>query len=114
MNQRRPFLLYTLMAFGYAPILLTRALDGLPQINKPLTGIDDLQVMSLERPGLSQQRTFARERTPGSGVYVVTQKFPREGVWRLMVQSRSLGLTFDRSPLLDIGVRKATTTVKSD
>lgn len=100
------------MRTGESAELLIRLKDG--PTGQPLTGIDDLQVMALERPGLSQQRTFARERTPGSGVYVVTQKFPREGVWRLMVQSRSLGLTFDRSPLLDIGVRKATTTVKSD
>lgn len=100
------------MRTGESGELLIRLKDG--QTGQPLTGIADLQVMALERPGLSQQRSFAREQSPGSGVYQVSQKFPREGVWRVMVQSRSLGLTFDRSPLLDIGVRKATTTVKSE
>ncbi|MDP4300558.1 YncE family protein [Leptothrix discophora] len=91
------------MRAGEAGELLIRLKDG--QTGQPLTGITDLQAMALERPGLSQQRLFAQEREPGSGVYVVRQKFPRAGVWRVMVQSRSLGLTFDRSPLLDIGVR---------
>ncbi|RZS58025.1 cytochrome D1 domain-containing protein [Sphaerotilus mobilis] len=92
------------MRTGQASELAIRLKDG--QTGQPLSGIADLQVMALERPGLSQQRAFAKEREAGSGVYVVTQTFPREGVWRVMVQSRSLGLTFDRSPLLDIGVRK--------
>ncbi|ACB34891.1 40-residue YVTN family beta-propeller repeat protein [Leptothrix cholodnii SP-6] len=75
------------------------------QSGAAVTGVRDLQLMVLERPGLSQQRQFAQEREPG--VYVVRQRFPRPGVWRLMVQSVSQRLSFDRSPLLDQAVRTA-------
>jgi YVTN family beta-propeller protein len=71
----------------------------------PVAGVRDLQLMVLERPGLSQQRQFAQEREPG--VYVVRQRFPRPGIWRLMVQSVSQRLSFDRSPTLDQAVRVA-------
>ncbi|MGY0194533.1 YncE family protein [Leptothrix sp. BB-4] len=88
---------------GETQELLVRLKDG--RTGEPLTGLTDLQAMALERPGLSQQRLFAQEQEPGSGVYLIRQRYPRAGVWRLMVQSRTLGLTFDRSPLLDIAVR---------
>ena len=78
----------------------------------PVSGVRDLQLMVLERPGLSQQRQFAQEREPG--VYVVRQRFPRPGIWRLMVQSVSQRLSFDRSPILDQAVRVAEVPASSN
>jgi DNA-binding beta-propeller fold protein YncE len=73
-----------------------------PASGKPLAGVNDLQVMALELPGLSQQRQFAVETGPGT--YRVTQRFPRAGQWRLSVQSVSRGLSFDKAESLDLRV----------
>lgn len=70
---------------------------------EPLSGIEDLQLMVLEMPGISQQRRFMREVEPG--LYEVEQRFPRPGAWRLMAQIGSRGLAFERAPTLDLQIR---------
>ncbi len=70
---------------------------------KPVSGLKDLQVMALELPGISQLRRRAQEVTPGR--YLVKQRLPRGGKWRLSAQSLSLGLRFDESTSLDVVVQ---------
>ncbi|MEY2690267.1 MAG: hypothetical protein RL375_4467 [Pseudomonadota bacterium] len=71
---------------------------------KPVGGLKDLQVMALELPGISQLRRRADEVAPGR--YLVKQRLPRGGKWRLSAQSVSLGLKFDESTSLDVAVQE--------
>lgn len=73
------------------------------ETKEPLIGLDDVQIMILEMPGISQQRRFLREVAPGT--YEVEHRFPRPGTWRAMTQIASRGLSFERAPTLDLEIR---------
>lgn len=74
---------------------------------EPVTGVRDLQIMALAKPGLAQQRLFATEDRDATrpGIYRARFRFLRPGLWQLSVQSVSLGLSFDRSRTLDFSVQ---------
>lgn len=78
------------------------------ETQEPLIGLDDVQLMILEMPGISQQRRFMREVAPG--VYEVEHRFPRPGAWRAMAQIASRGLSFERAPTLDLQIRPKRST----
>jgi hypothetical protein len=78
---------------------------------KPVSGLKDLQVMALELPGISQLRRRAEEVAPGR--YLVKQRLPRGGKWRLSAQSLSLGLRFDESTSLDVVVQEIAELVEA-
>lgn len=63
-----------------------------PSTGQPLKGLQDVQVMAFEPPGIWQQRQWARE--VGSGEYEVTQTFPRPGLYKVMLRVASRGVTF--------------------
>jgi YVTN family beta-propeller protein len=73
-----------------------------PASKQPLTGLKDVQVLVFEPPGLTQQRQWARE--VGEGVYEVTQSFPHEGLYNVMLRIASRGLGFADLPFTQVKV----------
>ncbi|HEX8501289.1 MAG TPA: YncE family protein [Pyrinomonadaceae bacterium] len=59
---------------------------------QPLKGLQDVQVLAFEPPGVWQQRQWAKE--VGEGEYEVTQTFPRPGLYKMMLRIASRGVTF--------------------
>jgi YVTN family beta-propeller protein len=75
---------------GEAVILRFRVNDS--ATGQPLKGLDDVQVLAFEPPGIWQQRQWAKE--VGEGEYEVTQTFPRPGLFKVMLRMASRGVTF--------------------
>lgn len=75
-----------------------------PSTKQAVTGLKDVQVLIFEPPGLWQQRQFAQEVSPG--VYEVTQAFPREGQYNIMLQVSSRGVSFADLPFTVVSVIK--------
>jgi YVTN family beta-propeller protein len=67
--------------------------------NQPITGLDDVQVLVFEPPGVWQQRQFAREaKEAGAGIYEIMQAFPRRGSYNVMLRVSSRGTTYADLP----------------
>jgi YVTN family beta-propeller protein len=73
-----------------------------PLTRQPLVGLTDVQVLVFEPPGIWQQRQFAKE--VGGGVYEITQAFPREGVFSVMLRVASRGITYADLPFTKLTV----------
>ncbi|HEY0007078.1 MAG TPA: hypothetical protein VGB17_20015 [Pyrinomonadaceae bacterium] len=63
---------------------------------QPLAGISDVQVLVFEPPGIWQQRQFAKEVE--KGIYEVTQSFPHDGLYYVMLRISSRGINFSDLP----------------
>jgi YVTN family beta-propeller protein len=73
-----------------------------PATGGPLKGLQDVQVLAFEPPGIWQQRQWAKE--VGEGEYEVTQTFPRPGLYKVMVRTASRGVTFADLPATPVPV----------
>ena len=76
-----------------------------PVTKQPLAGLDDVQILVFEPPGVWQQRQWAKEIAPGE--YEVTQTFPRAGVYDVMVRVASRGVAFADLPFTPVVVNEA-------
>jgi hypothetical protein len=74
-----------------------------PVTMQPVAGLTDVQVLVFEPPGIWQQRQWAREAE--RGVYEVTQTFPREGLYNVMLRVASRGAGFADLPFVTVTVR---------
>lgn len=72
---------------------------------QPVTGLQDVQVLIFEPPGIWQQRQFASEVEPG--VYEIRQGFPRAGAYRVMLGVSSRGVSFADLPSVTVSVEAA-------
>ena len=75
---------------GEAVTLRFKISDALTK--QALAGLKDVHVLIYEPPGLWQKRVFAKE--VAEGVYEVTEMFPHDGLFRVMTQIRSRGVSF--------------------
>jgi YVTN family beta-propeller protein len=73
-----------------------------PATTQPLAGLIDVEVLVFEPPGIWQKRQFAKEVS--GGVYEVTQAFPREGVFTVMLRVASRGITYADLPFTKVPV----------
>lgn len=73
-----------------------------PATGQPLKGLQDIQVLAFEPPGIWQQRQWAKEA--GEGEYEVTQTFPRAGLYKVMLRSSSRGVSFADLPATSVAV----------
>jgi YVTN family beta-propeller protein len=69
---------------------------------QPVAGLEDVQILVFEPPGVWQQRQWARE--VGAGEYEITQVFPHAGVFNVMVRVASRGVTFADLPFTAVVV----------
>jgi YVTN family beta-propeller protein len=76
-----------------------------PATGKPVTGLDDVQVLVFEPPGIWQQRQFAKEVE--AGVYEITLTFPRDAVYNVMVSVSSHGVAYADLPFTPVQVTSA-------
>jgi YVTN family beta-propeller protein len=72
------------------------------QTKQPVTGLDDVQVLVFEPPGIWQQRQWAKD--VGGGVYEVTQTFPRAALYHVMLRVVSRGVDYRDIPLTAVSV----------
>lgn len=72
------------------------------ETKQPLKGLDDVQVLVFEPPGIWQQRQWAKEVSPG--VYEITQTFPHEGLFNVMVRVASRGVNYADLPFTSVKV----------
>lgn len=72
------------------------------QTKQPITGLEDVQVLVFEPPGIWQQRQWAKG--VGGGVYEVAQTFPRAGLYHVMLRVISRGVDYRDLPLTAISV----------
>lgn len=72
---------------------------------QPIAGLDDVQILVFEPPGVWQQRQWAKEVSTGE--YEITQVFPHAGVFNVMVRVASRGVTFADLPFTAIVVKDA-------
>jgi YVTN family beta-propeller protein len=70
---------------------------------QPIAGLNDVQVLVFEPPGVWQQRQWAKE--VGAGEYEITQVFPHAGVFNVMVRVGSRGVTFADIPFTPVIVK---------
>ncbi len=73
-----------------------------PATGKPVSGLDDVQVLVFEPPGIWQQRQYAKEVE--AGVYEITQTFPRDAVYNVMVRVSSRGIDYADLPFTAVQV----------
>ena len=71
---------------------------------QPITGLEDVQVLVFEPPGVWQQRQWAKE--VGAGEYEITQVFPHAGMFNVMVRVASRGVTFADLPFTSVEVKQ--------
>lgn len=76
---------------------ITNSLTG-----EPVKGLDDVQVLIVQPPGIWQTRLWAKET--GEGLYQVTQKFPESGLYKVTLRVESQGLTFSALPAVSVSV----------
>jgi YVTN family beta-propeller protein len=67
-----------------------------------LAGVKDIQVLIFQPPGIWQKRVFAKE--VGEGMYEVTETFPHVGLFRVMTQIRSRGVSFADQPFTAVPI----------
>jgi YVTN family beta-propeller protein len=61
-----------------------------------VAGLEDVQVLVFEPPGVWQQRQWAKDL--GGGVYEATQVYPRAGLYNVLIQALSRGARFADLP----------------
>jgi YVTN family beta-propeller protein len=66
----------------------------------PKNGVDDIQVLAFLAPGIWQKHLTALALDDGG--YEVRFQLPREGVYYVFVQSRSLGFAYQSSPYITL------------
>jgi hypothetical protein len=71
--------------------------------NQPIAGLNDVQVLVFEPPGVWQQRQWAKE--VGAGEYEITQVFPHAGMFNVMVRVASRGVTFADLPFTPVEIK---------
>jgi YVTN family beta-propeller protein len=76
-----------------------------PNDGKPVSGLDDVNVMLFQFPGNWQERRWGRQ--VGDGIYEVEVVPPQPGEYRAAVECRSGRLLFHQSPQVDIAVLPA-------
>jgi hypothetical protein len=86
----------TTLTVGSATELRFRALD--PTTGEPVTGLADLQVLSVLAPGVWHDRQTAEE--VGEGVYRLRFTPPRPGIYYVYTGSEARGAGFNRNPYL--------------
>ncbi|HEX8844758.1 MAG TPA: FixH family protein [Pyrinomonadaceae bacterium] len=69
---------------------------------QPVAGLDDVQVLVFEPPGIWQQRQWAKD--VGGGVYEVTQTFPRAGLYHVMLRVASRNVAYADLPFTAVSV----------
>jgi YVTN family beta-propeller protein len=69
---------------------------------QPLKGLNDVNVLVFQPPGIWQQRQIAKEI--GDGVYEVAQVFPHSGLFNVMVGVASRGVAFADLPFNTVKV----------
>jgi YVTN family beta-propeller protein len=74
---------------------------------QPVAGLEDVQILVFEPPGVYQQRQWAKE--VAAGEYEITQVFPRAGVYNVMVRVASRGITFADLPFTPVVVMEGDT-----
>ena len=74
-----------------------------PATGRPVVGLTDVQVLVFEPPGIWQQRQWAKE--VGEGVYEVTQTFPREGLYKVMLRVSSRGTSYADLPFVTVTIK---------
>ncbi len=67
-----------------------------------ISGLQDVQILIFEPPGIWQKRVWAKEVS--AGVYEVTEPFPHEGYFRVMTQIESRGIRYASLPFADVSV----------
>jgi YVTN family beta-propeller protein len=77
---------------------------------QPLKGLQDVQVLAFEPPGIWQQRQWAKE--VGEGEYEVAQVFPRPGLYKIMVRVASRGVTFADLPYTSVSVTSGANAIE--
>jgi YVTN family beta-propeller protein len=77
---------------------------------QPLAGLNDVQVLVFEPPGVWQQRQYAKE--VGAGEYEITQVFPHAGVFNVMVRVASRGVTFADLPFTPVIIKEGDTAAQ--
>jgi YVTN family beta-propeller protein len=77
-----------------------------PATGQPLKGLQDVQVLAFEPPGVWQQRQWAKD--VGEGEYEVSQVFPRAGLYKIMLRSASRGVSFADLPATSVTVTSGT------
>lgn len=75
------------------------------QTKQPIIGLNDVQVLIFEPPGIWQQRQFASEVE--SGIYEIMQAFPRAGAYNFMLRISSRGVSFADLPSVVVPVQNA-------
>lgn len=75
-----------------------------PITKQAITGLKDVQVLVFEPPGVWQQRQWASEI--GDGVYEITQVFPADGLYKVMLRIGSRGVAFADLPFTEVPVVK--------
>ncbi len=73
-----------------------------PNDGRPVSGLDDVNVMLFQLSGNWQERRWGRQT--GDGVYEVEIVPPQPGEYRVAVECRSGKLLFHQSPQVDIAV----------
>lgn len=69
---------------------------------QPITGLGDVQILVFEPPGIWQQRQWAKETSAGE--YQVSQVFPHNGFFKVLVRVESRNLRFNDLPMTDITI----------
>ncbi|HEX8492265.1 MAG TPA: YncE family protein [Pyrinomonadaceae bacterium] len=73
-----------------------------PLTGQPVGGLEDVQILVFEPPGIWQQRQYAKEVE--AGVYEIMQTFPHEAVFHVMVRVASRGTTYADLPFTRVAV----------
>ncbi len=69
----------------------------------PLSGLRDVRAIVIEPPDGWQQRQWAVEVHPG--VYEITQRFPRPGLYQILISIESRGAGFAKLPSIKVKVK---------
>jgi YVTN family beta-propeller protein len=73
-----------------------------PATGAAVAGLEDVQVLVFEPPGVWQQRQWAKAL--GGGVYEVTQTFPHAGTFSVMFRVASRGVEYRHLPATNVTV----------
>ena len=83
-----------------------------PATGQPLKGLQDVQVLAFEPPGVWQQRQWAKQ--VGEGEYEVTQVFPRAGLYKVMLRAASRGVSFADLPATSVSVTSGAVVIENE
>lgn len=73
-----------------------------PANGAAVAGLEDVQVLVFQPPGVWQQRQWAKSL--GGGVYEITQTFPHAGLFSVMFRVASRGVEYRHLPATDVTV----------